>query len=136
MHYDHNYHKRMLTYMSGWMLFYTYVHAFSLFNCSSANVVLVALISSYKLMCPEWFNQQMVLTEPFFRFTMRLSWTYFGTLFFTNTYTVNKVLGKGELTIREIFLLLVTIGSNSVSVKRGTLNWLVSSSCPVRGQEL
>ena len=42
--------------------------------------------------------------------------------FFTNTYTVNKVLGKGELTIPEIFLLLVTIESNSVSVKRGTLN--------------
>ena len=91
-----------------------------LFFC---NVVSVALISSYEILCPKRFNQRMILTESVFHFTVRPSWTCFGILFFTNACIVNKVLERElkNFRILSVFLLLlVSIESNNFSVKKGT----------------
>ena len=78
-------------------------------NCSSANVVSIALILSYQILCPKRFNQRMVLTESVFRFTVRPSWTCFVALFLTNAYIVNKILGKGVNNSEDSVCLFVGV---------------------------
>ena len=63
--------------MPGWMLFGTYLYLTALLWAFFS----VALISSYEILCPKRFSQRMVLTESVFCFTVRRSWTCFGTHF-------------------------------------------------------